>query len=267
MLLIFAVGAFASPAVHAQVSFTSGTTATAMVGDPVSRVVYTATATTTTNTRITYELGTGGNAMMFNINDNTGEVRYNASPTVVSTGFEVIITATDEDDNSANITITVTVNKGDQPDFGFAAPTVRKIPGDANFTVTASGGSGTGTVTYASGDDAIATVDTASGEVTIVAVGITTITATKATDDDYNEATASYVLSVLPVSPRLSAVSRTILPEVARAITDTTVNAITQRLEQAGGRQPPTRRLYPRRPVHSDRHPDHRRDSHWLPAH
>ncbi len=205
-----------------------------MVGDPVSRVVYTATATTTTNTRITYELGTGGNAMMFNINDNTGEVRYNASPTVVSTGFEVIITATDEDDNSANITITVTVNKGDQPDFGFAAPTVRKIPGDANFTVTASGGSGTGTVTYASGDDAIATVDTASGEVTIVAVGITTITATKATDDDYNEATASYVLSVLPVSPRLSAVSRTILPEVARAITDTTVNAITQRLEQAG---------------------------------
>ncbi len=36
------------------------------------------------------------------------------------------------------------------------------------------------------------------------------------------------------IASRLSAVSQTILPEVARAITDTTVNAITQRLEQAG---------------------------------
>ncbi len=36
------------------------------------------------------------------------------------------------------------------------------------------------------------------------------------------------------IAARLSAVSQTILPEVARAITDTTVNAITQRLEQAG---------------------------------
>ncbi len=36
------------------------------------------------------------------------------------------------------------------------------------------------------------------------------------------------------IPSRLSAISQTILPEVARAITDTTVNAITQRLEQAG---------------------------------
>ncbi len=36
------------------------------------------------------------------------------------------------------------------------------------------------------------------------------------------------------IASRLSAISQTILPEVARAITDTTVNAITQRLEQAG---------------------------------
>ena len=84
-----------------------------------------------------------------------------------------------------------------QTDFGFANPTVSKILGedDATFTATASGGSGTGAVTYASGDTAIATV-TNSGEVTILAVGSTTITAIKAGDTTYNAATASYVLTV-----------------------------------------------------------------------
>ena len=64
--------------------------------------------------------------------------------------------------------------------------------GDAAFTVTASGGSGTGAVTYASDNTEVASVIN-SGEVTIVAVGRTTITATKAADVDYNEATATYV--------------------------------------------------------------------------
>ena len=76
---------------------------------------------------------------------------------------------------------------------------------DADFTAAASGGLGTGAVTYASGDTEIATV-TNSGEVTILAIGRTTITATKAADLNYNDATASYVLTVfmtqeIPICP------------------------------------------------------------------
>ena len=44
-------------------------------------------------------------------------------------------------------------------------------------------------------------MDADSGEVTIVAVGATTITATKAADDNYNEATALYILTVTQTIP------------------------------------------------------------------
>ena len=167
------------------------------VGDPVSTLVYTATATDddVADNRITYMLSRT-DATMFNINANTGAVTYSASPNTAGT-FEVTITATDKGGNTATITVTVTVDKGAQSDFGFANPTVSKILGedDATFTATASGGPGTGAVTYASGDAEIATV-TNSGLVNIVAVGSTTITATKAADVNYNQATASYVLTV-----------------------------------------------------------------------
>ena len=134
--------------------------------------------------------------MTFNINANTGVVTYSDnSPDTVGT-LEVTITATDKGGNTATITVTVTVDKGNQSDFGFANATESRILGDAAFTVTASGGSGTGAVTYASGTPAVATVNATSGEVTILTAGSTTITATKAADLNYNEATASYVLTV-----------------------------------------------------------------------
>ena len=52
------------------------------------------------------------------------------------------------------------------------------------------------TVTYSSGDENVATVDADTGEVTLVAAGTTTITATFAGDDSYKPASASYTLTV-----------------------------------------------------------------------
>lgn len=52
------------------------------------------------------------------------------------------------------------------------------------------------TVTYASTNTSVATVDENSGAVTIVAPGTTTIKASFAGDDDYAAATASYILNV-----------------------------------------------------------------------
>lgn len=69
----------------------------------------------------------------------------------------------------------------------FTAPTL---------TATADGQTVTGlTFTYSSSDTSVATVDD-SGAVTIVAAGETTITASFAGNDSYNEASASYTLTV-----------------------------------------------------------------------
>lgn len=52
------------------------------------------------------------------------------------------------------------------------------------------------TVTYSSSEPSVATVDASTGEVTLVAAGTTTITATFAGNDSYNSGSASYTLTV-----------------------------------------------------------------------
>ena len=56
------------------------------------------------------------------------------------------------------------------------------------------------TVTYSSDNTEVATVDATTGEVTLIAEGTTVITASFAGDDNYNEASASYTLTVEPAS-------------------------------------------------------------------
>ena len=62
-------------------------------------------------------------------------------------------------------------------------------------------------VTYTSSKPSVATVDAESGDVTILAVGTTTITATFAGNDEYKSGSASYTLSVMaePTSDENSA--------------------------------------------------------------
>ena len=55
---------------------------------------------------------------------------------------------------------------------------------------------GDATVTYSSSNESVATVDAATGEVTLKAAGTTTITAFYAGDETYSESSASYTLTV-----------------------------------------------------------------------
>lgn len=57
------------------------------------------------------------------------------------------------------------------------------------------------TVTYSSSDEKVATVDAASGKVTILSVGKTEITATAEETEEYKAASANYVLTVTEKSP------------------------------------------------------------------
>ena len=123
------------------------------------------------------------------------------TPNTAMTTVTLTYRVTDSADSptTAELTFMVTVNKGEQTSFVFPDATVNKIieEDSSTFTVTVTGGSGDGAVTYESDDTAVATVDN-SGEVTIKTIGRTTITATKATDANYNEATAFYILTVNP---------------------------------------------------------------------
>ncbi|WP_193754285.1 Ig-like domain-containing protein [Microbulbifer sp. Q7] len=60
-----------------------------------------------------------------------------------------------------------------------------------------SGGSGDGALMFSSSDDTVATVDEASGEVTLLTMGTATIHVTKAASGSYAEASAEYQLTVV----------------------------------------------------------------------
>jgi hypothetical protein len=85
--------------------------------------------------------------------------------------------------------------KSPQPAFTVGAD-LAKTTADSAFAQAATGGAGNGAITYSSGSTSVATVDSTTGLVTIVGVGTTAITATKAADGDIEQATVSYELTV-----------------------------------------------------------------------
>ncbi len=78
--------------------------------------------------------------------------------------------------------------------LAFDEPVTEVMVG-ANITNAATA-SREGTITYRSSDETVATVDSESGEVTGVKIGTATITAFIAANTDYNEASASYEITV-----------------------------------------------------------------------
>lgn len=83
---------------------------------------------------------------------------------------------------------------------GFEDNEIKVLGGIGSLTKHAAGGSGSGEIIYSSSDESIATVNRA-GLVTIHAIGITAISATKAADGTYLAQTAIYNLTVQPPMP------------------------------------------------------------------
>ena len=82
------------------------------------------------------------------------------------------------------------------PTITFANPiSVSKINGDAAFTNLAASNSA-GEIIYSSGTPSVATVNSSSGQVTIVGVGSSVITATQAANGNYNAGSQAYTLNV-----------------------------------------------------------------------
>ena len=100
--------------------------------------------------------------------------------------------------NNYNIVVTVTSTAKTPQVISYATATIAKTYGNAKFTNPLTQITVNGLVTYASDDISVATVNPATGEVTIVAVGdgSATITATAAETSTHAQATASYTVTV-----------------------------------------------------------------------
>jgi len=95
--------------------------------------------------------------------------------------------------------------------------------GDPSFTKPIiNTGSGTGVITYSSSDTSVAAVDNATGEITIIKVGTATITATKTADEDYDQITAKYTLTVVKAEGRTVSIP----PQFAYFVDQTSITVI-----------------------------------------
>lgn len=155
----------------------------------------------------TYQLAatvTGDGTVTYSVNDdNTCGATIDASTGVVTflTAGSVTVSATVADSETytyatKTVTYTLTVNKA-AGSISFEAETVTKKNSDSAFmsdlTIV-----GDGTVSFSSDNISVATVNSASGEVTIVGPGTATITATVAdgTNYTYSPNYAEYTLTV-----------------------------------------------------------------------
>lgn len=119
------------------------------------------------------------------------------------------------------------------PQLAFESSSVRKVIGDAAFTNALTNHSDA-TPSFKSSVPEVATVDPATGEVTIVGVGYTTITASVEETETYKAEELSYTLRVVPANWKIetfSKISKTcvVCPTAACAtepVTDTLDNGV-----------------------------------------
>ena len=130
------------------------------------------------------------------LNDSTFSVTVRNSEGVVRK--IALASYTVSSDNYADYVLTITITataKDKQTGFKFENSSVTKIYGDADFTLAATGAATGSTVTYESSNQNVATVD-ANGKVTIKGAGTAAITAKASATKDYEQATATYTLTV-----------------------------------------------------------------------
>lgn len=202
----------------ATLSFTNP--ASASVDEETSGVVLTVNATGGIGTT-TYSLG-GTDAAAFTLDSNTGDLSFVTTPNFESPNdaggdnvYDVSVTATDSDGNTASQGITVTVNDViETVALNFTSPSAVSVAENTTAVTTVTVDNGIGTVTYSFGggvDDSAFSLDTATGELSFLAApdyenptdagadNVYDVSIT-ATDADNNTNTQAIVVTVTDVT-------------------------------------------------------------------
>ena len=153
----------------------------------------------TWNYSCSYALSTGATASVDDpkVDNSTGKLTYQISNGSKDDVITFTVTAFCNNYKNFTWTVKVTLTDKDPQRLTFAS-SMTKTYGDGAFRLTATNdrGSNGGAITYTSSDPTVATVDSATGEVTILKAGETVITATAAATSDYAEGSARCTLTV-----------------------------------------------------------------------
>lgn len=150
-------------------------------------------ATSFTNADLINNIGEEG-APVFSISENTiGAAIDAATGEVTSEGAGVVTVSATWENITTSYELTILAKDVATAAFESEAIRVKINESVENIFTTNS----TATVAYASSVPEVATVDPATGAVTLVGVGTTVITATVPENDDYTNAEASYTLRVV----------------------------------------------------------------------
>lgn len=203
-----------TPAGDAAYTGSSGSLTFTVVGDVASISVQTQPTTMTYTTGQALNLSGLVITVHYDGTNYTSEVTWGQdSGITASPANGTALTVTEHNGKTITVTygektaetLALTVNKADQTDFAFTEESPKEVDYSPNgtFTVKAEGGEGTGAVTYTvtNGMDVIS-ID--GNTATILKAGTATITATKAEDGDYNEATDTLTVTVEKATPTVT---------------------------------------------------------------
>ena len=171
------------------------------------------------------------------VDASTGEVTIVGAGTAKITATSQVTDVYEEAQASYDLVVTKFTPKLSFPQTSYTiemgdafAPKLEGLPEDV-------------TPAYTSSKEEVATVDAATGEVKIVGVGTTTITVTSPNTDIYEEATASYVLTVKPAVSKVVTIDFSKLPYKSNTsvdeLTDWKDEGITMTFNGNGGSYSP----------------------------
>jgi len=123
--------------------------------------------------------------------------QYTGEVTIIAVGTAIITAVKEATSTHKTVTNTYTLTVTElTPSTIIFSDVTKSIVLNGGPYINTVSGVGTGIITYTSGTPGTATVNAATGQVTLVAVGTTVITAVKAAKDTYTSATNSYTLTV-----------------------------------------------------------------------
>ena len=163
---------------------------------------FTATADSVT---VTYDSKAHGIKVMTNTDaeltySNAADGAFAADEiTLTDVGVKIVYWKAVKGSTTITGSAVITVTKADQA-LSYMDTSLRRELGAADFINPLTKGQVFGAITYMSSNPAVAAIDE-TGKVTVCGVGTTTITATAAGSENYNGATASYLLTVTSATP------------------------------------------------------------------